>query len=74
MQVIKISAPQYGGDVIKFAPDGRKAVFAIHRPPSPRRRQLLREGRRTGVTLGCINVENHVYEQLKAYKQVHIHE
>ena len=74
LKVIPISKPQYGGDVIRFAPDGPKAVFAIHRPPSARRRQLLKGERRTGITLGCINVQDHVYEQLKPYRQVRIHE
>ena len=74
MQVIPVSPPQYRGDVIKFAPDGPRAVFAIHRPPSQRRRDLLRGTRRTNITLGCINVDDNVYEQLKRYKKVRIHE
>lgn len=74
MRVIPISKPQYGGDVIMFAPDGKRAVFAIHRPPSARRAQLLKGERRTGVTLGCINVEPSVYDRLKSYKRVRIHE
>lgn len=73
MQVIKVSPPQYRGDVIKFADDGPRAVFAIHRPPSARRRALLRGEKRTGITLGCINVDDSVYEQLKPFKKVTIH-
>ncbi len=63
---LEVSAPQYGGDVLEFARDGRGGVFAIHRPPSPVREQLLRRTQRPPVTNGCINVSHEVYEQLRA--------
>lgn len=61
----KISAPQYGGDVLEFAKDGPRAIFAIHRPPSHRRRHLLTLEKRPQVTLGCINATDALYERLK---------
>lgn len=64
MERIKIKAPQYGGSVLKFAPDGRDAIFAVHRPPSQRRRILLDRPERPHVTMGCINVKDEVYEAL----------
>lgn len=65
LERIPISAPQYGGDVLKFAPDGPRAVFAIHRAPTRRRRELLWQRHTQPVTLGCINVTSDVYEQIK---------
>lgn len=60
--------PMYRGDVLAFHRDG-SGVYAVHRPPSERRRNLLTvatERSRRYVTDGCINVDDAVYEHLKA--------
>lgn len=64
-----VAAEGYGGDVLQYNEDD-KLVYAIHRlwegNPGQRRRERLNgppEGR-TGVTKGCINVDEKVYEIL----------
>lgn len=64
LERIPISAPQYGGDVLVFAPDGPRAVFAVHRAPTAHRRELLKQHHKGKVTLGCINVTREVYALL----------
>lgn len=61
---LAISAPQYGGDVLEFARDKQGDVFAIHRPPTQRRRQMLRDFYRAPVTNGCVNVSDQTYSAL----------
>lgn len=60
----------YGGDVLQYKEDS-KYVYAIHRVwtavPSQNRRQKLNSNdptNRIGVTKGCINVDEKVYDQL----------
>jgi hypothetical protein len=57
----------YGGHVLAFAQD-RAGVYAVHRPPSERRRNLLAfpAPMRVNVTDGCINVTDAVYDALVA--------
>ena len=65
LRPLAISAPQYGGDVLEFARDNKGGVFAIHRPPTQHRQQLLRKFHRPPVTNGCVNVTNETYAALK---------
>lgn len=60
----------YGGDVIKFRQVG-KDVYAIHRvwegKPTQKRRERLSSRKvsdRIGVSSGCINVDEKVYDLL----------
>ncbi len=64
LRPLAISAPQYGGDVLEFARDSQGDVFAIHRPPTSKRRQLLAAFYRPAVTNGCINVTTETYTAL----------
>jgi hypothetical protein len=64
------SDPGYGGDVLKFK-ETPTSVFAIHRvwtlDPKGRRRARLRSinpNDRKGITGGCINIDEVVYEKL----------
>lgn len=54
----------FGGDILVFDED-RTSVWAIHRAHNERRRSLLAKGQRTGITGGCVNVTNEVYELLR---------
>lgn len=65
-----VVAEGYGGDVIQYD-ENERIVFAIHRVwegrPSERRRQRLQSvdpSDRVGVTNGCINVTEEVYDLL----------
>lgn len=62
--------PGYGGDVLKYD-ENATTVFAIHRvwtlKPEQRRRQRLKStiiSERQGVTNGCINIDELVYDKL----------
>jgi hypothetical protein len=65
-----LSTPQraYRGDVLAFHED-RAGIYAVHRPPSERRRNILmgapERGRRY-VTDGCVNVDDAVYDRLRS--------
>jgi hypothetical protein len=52
--------------VLAYAYDEAGGVYAIHRPPSARRRALLASNDTTPVTAGCINVEDPVLDYLIA--------
>lgn len=52
--------------VLMYARDEDGNVYAIHRPPSARRRALLASNDTTPVTAGCINVEDPVLDYLIA--------
>lgn len=65
LQVLPLDDPRFGGDVLVFAPDGPRAVFAVHRAPTVNRRELLRRPHRRPVTAGCINVTDEVYDRLR---------
>lgn len=65
-----VISPGYGGDVLQYDVQG-DAVYSIHRvwtlKPSERRRERLESGvtsDRIGVTNGCVNVTEEVYEKL----------
>lgn len=51
-------------DVLVFAYDEDGRAFAIHRPPSPRRRALLARNAAEKVTAGCVNVDDAVFDYL----------
>jgi hypothetical protein len=55
-----------GQDVLMFAPSKPGRIFAIHRPPSPKRAALLAAGAKPPVTLGCVNVSEQTFVQLRA--------
>lgn len=69
--LVEASTPKYG-TVLVFARDSKGGVFAIHKPPTERRRALLQGDSRTGITLGCINVPDAVYERLRGHNRVRI--
>lgn len=66
LRLLQTDVPAYRGDVLEFAREGND-VYAIHRPPSPRRAALLARHAhaRSNVTDGCINVADAVYERLR---------
>jgi hypothetical protein len=64
LSLYETSDPAYRGDVLSFHSD-RLSVYAVHRPPSARRRALLSQDERPLVTNGCVNVTDEVYERLR---------
>lgn len=64
-----IENPKYGGDILVFKTD-KKYVYAIHRVldiPNQQRKERLsigNEKERKNVTLGCINIDPSVYDEL----------
>ncbi len=66
---IYVSQPGYGGDVIMYSRKG-KLILSIHRvwegKPSEKRRERLHgpTEKRKGITKGCINVDETVYDAL----------
>lgn len=65
-----VESPGYGGDVLQFR-ELEHSIQAIHRPwlgkPSQRRLERLKSPNsedRKGITNGCINVEEQVYDAL----------
>jgi hypothetical protein len=66
LRVLETRAPAYKGDVLAFH-ESKDGVFAVHRPPSERRRINLGapDDRRRYVTDGCVNVTDAVYEALR---------
>lgn len=68
MQLFETTQRVYKGDVLAFHRHGAD-VYAVHRPPSESRRNFLRgapERDRRYVTDGCVNVDDAVYEMLRA--------
>lgn len=69
LQHYAIENPRYGGDILVFKTD-KKYVYAIHRVldiPSQQRKERLTIGNnneRKNITLGCINVDPSVYDEL----------
>jgi hypothetical protein len=65
IELRRVTPPAYRGDVMVFAEDARY-LWAVHRTWPGREKLYLEpaEARRS-VTKGCINVEPHVYEQLR---------
>lgn len=76
----RVEAPGYGGDVLAFARRSDGRPLAIHRVwtlnPSQRRRERLAGPveDRVGITGGCVNVDEKVYNQIvqKGYRVLHI--
>lgn len=66
LRLLATPQPAYRGDVLAFHEDAQ-GVYAVHRPPSERRRALLGSGTssRRGVTDGCVNVADALYEYLR---------
>jgi hypothetical protein len=66
LRLLKVPQPAYKGDVLAFHED-RAGIFAVHRPPSERRRINLGapDDRRRNITDGCVNVDDAVYEILR---------
>lgn len=64
MVVQRRHEPMFRGDVLVFKEDAR-SVWAIHRAHNDKRRALLASGKRTGVTAGCVNVADDVYDSLR---------
>ena len=63
-QLIVKSPRGYGGDVLVFK-ETERDIFAVHRTwPGREKKYDLEPSRRRLITLGCINVEPHVYEEL----------
>ena len=51
-------------DVLMYRWTGERRVQAIHRATNGRRRELLNENATERVTLGCINVNDDVFDYL----------
>lgn len=64
-----VNDPLYGGSVLQFK-ETEKSVFSIHRVwngrPKEKRQLRLNSGdvNKRVITLGCINVSDHVYQFL----------
>lgn len=71
MQIRKVEASGYGGEVIQFKETDRY-VYAIHRvwngKPEQRRADRLSSGDAADrvITSGCINVSDGVYDAIRA--------
>lgn len=68
MHLFATTQRAYKGDVLAFHRHGAD-IYAVHRPPSESRRNFLRgapERDRRNVTDGCVNVDDAVYEMLRA--------
>jgi hypothetical protein len=67
LRLITTESVAYQGDVLAFHEDA-SGIFAVHRPPSERRRNLLTrapERSRRQITDGCVNVTDDLYERLR---------